>query len=263
MSSGNFLSLLRRMPRRHHGSSIFAGVCRTRSLCSGDLKPKRLPYPRAAVAVSIARQVPAVSSSSSAAGGDDGGRHAAAASSQFEYLLVQRKNPPGAGTWSLPGGKINLGELVLDAGKREVFEETGIRSEDLVWLNETAGYNDVIFPSGGNDDEDGKNVSTSSSGSTSQQLDFHYVLTQLIALVPTTTRDSDNGGGCGGDIIGGHEREELPLDLATQAGDDASALRWETVRRLASGEVAMVGFDVVEHLTRVDSILARHLKASS
>eukprot|EP00750_Incisomonas_marina_P006514 INCI14603.1.p1 GENE.INCI14603.1~~INCI14603.1.p1 ORF type:complete len:244 (-),score=48.14 INCI14603.1:625-1356(-) len=239
--SGNFVSL-RNLPR--HGSA-FVRVYR-RALCSTALQTQELPYPRAAVAVSIARQVPAQSSSVA-----DGGRRSTPPS-QFEYLLVQRKNPPGAGTWSLPGGKINLGEMVLDAGKREVFEETGIRSDDLVWLNETAGYNDVIFAAGS--DEGGGNVSASTN-QPDVELDFHYVLTQLIALVPT--RDSKNGG-CG--TIDGEKG--LPCDLATQAGDDASALRWETVHRLASGEVEMVGFDVVEHLTRVESILARHLKTS-
>ncbi len=41
-------------------------------------------------------------------------------------LLIRRGKPPRAGEWSLPGGSQELGETVVAAGRREVFEETGI-----------------------------------------------------------------------------------------------------------------------------------------
>ncbi len=41
-------------------------------------------------------------------------------------LLVRRANPPDAGRWGLPGGKINKGETMLAAAVREVGEETGV-----------------------------------------------------------------------------------------------------------------------------------------
>jgi ADP-ribose pyrophosphatase YjhB (NUDIX family) len=41
-------------------------------------------------------------------------------------LLAKRGQEPGKGTWSLPGGAVELGEKVADALKREVFEEIGI-----------------------------------------------------------------------------------------------------------------------------------------
>lgn len=44
-------------------------------------------------------------------------------------LLIQRGGEPFKGTWAPPGGGIKLGETVYDAGKREVFEETGIECE--------------------------------------------------------------------------------------------------------------------------------------
>jgi len=41
-------------------------------------------------------------------------------------LLVQRANPPAAGTWSIPGGRVEPGEDDATAITREVAEETGL-----------------------------------------------------------------------------------------------------------------------------------------
>lgn len=40
-------------------------------------------------------------------------------------LLVQRKHPPKAGEWSLPGGLLEVGETLQQGAAREVLEETG------------------------------------------------------------------------------------------------------------------------------------------
>ena len=44
-------------------------------------------------------------------------------------LLVKRAHPPIAGQWSIPGGALEVGELVRDAAIREAQEETGLTVE--------------------------------------------------------------------------------------------------------------------------------------
>jgi len=44
-------------------------------------------------------------------------------------LLARRGQEPAKGTWSLPGGAVELGEKVVDALKREIREEIGIEIE--------------------------------------------------------------------------------------------------------------------------------------
>lgn len=44
-------------------------------------------------------------------------------------LLVRRANPPDAGLWGFPGGKVDWGETVEAAAARELFEETGVRAK--------------------------------------------------------------------------------------------------------------------------------------
>ncbi|PIL13806.1 hypothetical protein P775_27980 [Puniceibacterium antarcticum] len=41
-------------------------------------------------------------------------------------LLVRRRNPPDAGLWGYPGGKIDRGETLEEAALRELREETGV-----------------------------------------------------------------------------------------------------------------------------------------
>lgn len=43
-----------------------------------------------------------------------------------DVLLVRRVNPPDAGRWGFPGGKIERGETIMRAAERELFEETSI-----------------------------------------------------------------------------------------------------------------------------------------
>jgi 8-oxo-dGTP diphosphatase len=64
-------------------------------------------------------------------------------------LLVQRGRPPGAGLWSVPGGRVESGETMASALEREVLEETGlpVAAGALTgWVERIGGgYHFVIF----------------------------------------------------------------------------------------------------------------------
>jgi 8-oxo-dGTP diphosphatase len=47
----------------------------------------------------------------------------------YKILLIKRKNDPFKGKWALPGGFVEYNERVEQAVIREVFEETGLKTE--------------------------------------------------------------------------------------------------------------------------------------
>ena len=49
--------------------------------------------------------------------------------SDNRVLLTKRNVPPFQGEWVMPGGKIDLGEPIVAALKREVWEEVGLEVE--------------------------------------------------------------------------------------------------------------------------------------
>lgn len=69
-------------------------------------------------------------------------------------LLVRRGQEPRRGEWSLPGGAVEVGETLVAAVQREVFEETGL----LVDVGRLVEVLDRIYTDG-----DGR-------------VEYHYVL---------------------------------------------------------------------------------------
>lgn len=58
--------------------------------------------------------------------------------------MVRRASDPARGLWSIPGGRVERGEYLSVAVKREVAEETGIEIEpgDLIGIFEIVGDDD-------------------------------------------------------------------------------------------------------------------------
>ena len=62
-------------------------------------------------------------------------------------LVIQRAHPPSEGMWSLPGGRVEPGETLAAAVRREVFEETGLHVDvgDVVGAVELAGTSGQVY----------------------------------------------------------------------------------------------------------------------
>ncbi|HET7172895.1 MAG TPA: NUDIX domain-containing protein [Nocardioidaceae bacterium] len=54
-------------------------------------------------------------------------------------LMVRRGHPPSEGSWSIPGGRVEPGESLEHAVRREVTEETGLAVE----VGRVAGRADI------------------------------------------------------------------------------------------------------------------------
>jgi len=78
-----------------------------------------------------------------------------------KLLLVKRGVEPAKGKWSIPGGVVELGEMVRDAVVREVREECGLDIE--IVMDTPMDVLDSLVT-----DEDGR-------------LKYHYVLLQFLA----------------------------------------------------------------------------------
>ena len=55
-------------------------------------------------------------------------------------LLIRRGSPPGEGLWSVPGGRVQRGETLAEAVRRELQEETGLDGE----VGEAVGWTELI-----------------------------------------------------------------------------------------------------------------------
>ncbi|MBP9757715.1 MAG: NUDIX domain-containing protein [Candidatus Pacebacteria bacterium] len=57
-----------------------------------------------------------------------------------KVLLGKRKNAHGAGTWSGPGGHLEMFESFEDCARREVLEETGLEIENIRLMTSTNDF---------------------------------------------------------------------------------------------------------------------------
>jgi 8-oxo-dGTP diphosphatase len=108
-----------------------------------------------------------------------------------KVLLVKRAHPPIQGQWSIPGGVLEVGELVREAAMREAREETGL----IVEPGDLLGVYDRILRN------------------SEQRVQYHYVLVDFLCRP------------VGGELLAASDavevrwftREELP---ALQLADD-------------------------------------------
>jgi 8-oxo-dGTP diphosphatase len=77
---------------------------------------------------------------------------------QERVLLVKRAHPPLQAQWSIPGGALEVGELVREAAVREAREETGL----IVEPGELLGVYDRVLRD------------------TAQRVQYHYVLIDFL-----------------------------------------------------------------------------------
>jgi 8-oxo-dGTP diphosphatase len=86
-------------------------------------------------------------------------------------LLVLRGQPPSQNLWSIPGGRVKLGETLQEAAEREIKEETGLD----IQAREPIYTFDVVAR-----DDDGT-------------IRFHYVIVDLLAdYIGGTLRPGDD-----------------------------------------------------------------------
>jgi ADP-ribose pyrophosphatase YjhB (NUDIX family) len=62
-------------------------------------------------------------------------------------LVIKRANPPAAGRWSIPGGRVEPGESDRQALLREMWEETGLLVDvgDMVGTVEREGPGGSVY----------------------------------------------------------------------------------------------------------------------
>ena len=110
-----------------------------------------------------------------------------------KVLLVKRRKPPGKGLWSIPGGRVELGEPLKEAAEREVKEEAGviIRAKDPVYTF------DLI-------DRDKQGY-----------IRFHYVIVDLLADY-VSGKVNPSSDACEARWVTPRELEDLPVSRITR-----------------------------------------------
>jgi ADP-ribose pyrophosphatase YjhB (NUDIX family) len=115
-------------------------------------------------------------------------------------LLAKRAKEPSKGKWSLPGGKVELGETVCEAAKRELLEECSIEIE----IERLLDVADMIIK-----DDDGR-------------ISYHFVLIYVVAKLKSgdVRIDSENVdfGWFAPAEIAGLDMNPLLRDVLVRAG---------------------------------------------
>ena len=97
-------------------------------------------------------------------GPDGGPATAGARADELRVLLVQRRNPPNQGAWSFPGGRVERGEPLVEAVRREVREETGL----AVNVGDLVDVFEIVVPRGA-----------------ARDAEWHYVILDYLATPVT------------------------------------------------------------------------------
>jgi len=120
-----------------------------------------------------------------------------------ELLMIKRGKEPGLGLWTIPGGRVEFGESLVDACRREVKEETGVDVHIgpmvTVFEPRIAGYHYVIIdylgvpaesstsePKAGDDASDARWVSLDTLSDFPLTTDLLPVVRQALALADET-----------------------------------------------------------------------------
>jgi len=179
-----------KIPSRHLMMSSMGGEDSPQN--SNNKKPPP-PIPRAAVSVCV--------------------RCTVSTNKDPYYLLIQRGKEPNKGMWSLPGGSIEFGEDAVDAGRRELAEET-------VWEASVKGANNSNNKQ--KEDQDvfselqwyrGTIATTDAIGQ-----GYHYLIAHCFAELILVQEEPSTAADCG-----------LPR---IQPADDADDASWLTARQI-------------------------------
>ena len=134
---------------------------------------------------------------------------------QKQILLIQRNQPPAKGFWSIPGGKAEAGESLVEACQREIKEETDLDAEiiDTVISKKIPA---IAIKETGLDTEVKNIVAV-----VERRIEgFHYVIIDFLALLV-------------------NEENSQPIPQS-----DASEARWVSLERL-------IDYDLVEGLAEI------------
>lgn len=114
------------------------------------------------------------------------------------YALVKRSKPPSKGAWSIPGGKLQLGEAIMVGASREIEEEVGLTVASLRWHPLPITATDVIV-----------------GGQTTPE--FHYVIAQCFAWHDSREETATPGDDAA--EVAWFTMEEIASSLSAQDSD--------------------------------------------